>query len=131
MYKKSFMSRRIYKLIIDRRECVKNCELNDTNKYEFRNKCYPQCPNESKESLDNEYYCEALCDENKSFVIIETQECVEWCSLDELLKSCFLRYIGEIYEEINQYNKEKVLEVKNEKQIKIQEKILENVENEL
>ena len=41
------------KLIIDRRECVKNCELNDINKYEFRNKCYPQCPKESKESIDN------------------------------------------------------------------------------
>ena len=121
MYRKSFMSRRIYqynvgneliskvlsllhininKLIIDKRECVKNCELNDLNKYEFRNKCYPQCPKESKESIDNEYYCEALCDEDKPFIIVETQECVEWCSLDEISKSCLVRYIGEISEEI-------------------------------
>ena len=84
------------KLIIDRRECVKNCELNDINKYEFGNKCYPQCPKESKESIDNKYYCEAFCDEDKPFVIVETQKCVEWCSLDEISKSCFVRYIGEI-----------------------------------
>ena len=109
-------------------ECIKDCELNNINKYEFRFKCYPQCPNESKQSIDNEYYCEALCDENKPFIIVETQECVEWCSLEEISKSCFVKYIGEINEEINQNNKEKIEEVKKEKQIKIQEKILTNID---
>ena len=76
--------------------------------------------------MDKKYYCEALCDEDKPFVIVETQECVEWCNIDELLKSCFVRYVGEIYEENNQNNKEKKEQIK--KNIKIKDKIIKNVE---
>ena len=111
------------KFIIDKRECIKNCELDNVYKYEFKNKCYSQCPIESKKSINNKYHCEAICDEVRPFVIIETQECVELCDINELLKSCNIRYIREIIEEdygnIKEEKQEKIEE------IKTQDKILE------
>ena len=120
------------KLIMDNRECTNNCELNKEFKYEFGNKCYSQCPKESKESINKEYYCEAICSEEKPFVIIETQECVEFCDITKISKSCILRYIEEINEENNEIiteeNKEKIEEIKKTQEIKKQDKILENLE---
>ena len=59
----------------------------------------------------------------RPFVIIETQECVELCDINELLKSCNIRYIREIIEE----NYGNIAEEKQEKieEIKTQDKILE------
>ena len=120
------------KLIIYNRECIKECELDEEYKYEFKNKCYSNCPRESKKSINNNYYCEALCNEEKPFLIIETQECVEFCDINEISKSCLIRYIGEIYEEslqnILNENKEKIMEIKKALEIKAYDKILENFE---
>ena len=67
-----------------------------------------------------------------NFVILETQECVEFCDINELLKSCNIRYIGEIKEEsfqnIDKENKDKIEEIKKAQEIKAQDKILENFE---
>ena len=65
------------KLILDKRKCIKNCSLDATYKFEFRNICYSKCPKESKEINDN--YCEALCNEENPFLIVQTQECVDFC----------------------------------------------------
>ena len=118
------------KLIIDKRECINNCELDNEYKYEFINKCYSKCPKELKESINNKYYC--VCDEEKPFVIIETEECVEYCDINTFLNSCIINYIGEIYEENNlnftEENKEKLEEIKKAQEIKIQDIILKNFE---
>ena len=120
------------KLIFTNRECINECKFDKEYKYEFRKNCYSQCPKGSKESINNEYFCEVLCNEEKPFVIIETQECVEFCDIKEISKSCSISYTGIIYEENNQNiieeNKMKIEEIKKLKEIKAQDKILENFE---
>ena len=139
------------KLVESSLECLKDCESDNINKYEFRFKCYPQCPKESKESIDNEHYCEALCDAENPFVFLETQECVEFCY--NPFSPCELRYKGVIHEESflkdtteenkenqenkengenqgnkeNQENKEKTEEMK-KAEIEAQNKIMEKFE---
>ena len=110
--------------------CTENSSCPERYKYEFRNQCYTQCPIESKECISNKFYCEAICDEEKPFVIIETQECVEYCDINSYSKSCILRYFEENYE-INSQNikdEEKMAEIKRAQEIKAQDKILENFE---
>ena len=76
------------KLIEDKKECVDRCEEDDIYKYEFKKKCYRECPSGSMKpeanSRNNTYYCKANCTEEKPFEIIELQECVEKCSIKEL-----------------------------------------------
>ena len=61
------------KLQINKSECIKNCSLDDTNKIEFRNKCYDKCPKESVEINNTEYhYCEALCNKENPFLNVNT-----------------------------------------------------------
>ena len=120
------------KLILNERECTKNCELNNIYKYEFRNKCYSQCPIESKESIEKEYFCEVICNEENPFVNIEIQECVEFCDINEFTKTCKMGYIGNIYEENEQNitggNYGKIEEIKKAQEIKAQDAILKNFE---
>jgi hypothetical protein len=111
------------KLQIDKGECLFDCKLDDTNKYEFRNICYKKCPKESIESKIKDYYCEALCNEEKSFVIIETQECVEFCDIfSSASKSCVLKYVKEIEDENNKGR------INKEAEIIAQNKFIENIE---
>ena len=113
------------KLIIDKRECIKQCSSNTIYKYEFRNKCYELCPKDSELSLIKDLFCEALCSEEKPFVIIETQECVDFCDINYMKNDlCKLKYEFDADIE-NDNNKEE----KNEnKEIKAQDKFLENIE---
>ena len=76
-----FCPKEYNKLIPVEKECIKNCSLDDKYKYEFRSICYMECPKESKQSKEKNNYCEAICDENNPFVIIETQECVDFCEI--------------------------------------------------
>jgi surface protein len=48
------------KLIKEKRECIKNCDLSDNYKYEFHNICYNQCPKNSKSSIENIYICKEM-----------------------------------------------------------------------
>ena len=125
------------KLNTNNSQCIKNCSLNDINKYEFRNKCYSKCPEESEESKTKKNYCEALCNEKNSFVIISTQECVEYCDIfSTAAKTCVLKYVTETKEENaentdeennNKDNKD-LEEEKRAQEIKAQDKILESIE---
>ena len=115
------------KLIPDKRECIKNCNLDDIYKYEFKNICYSKCPNESKEI--NENYCEALCNEENPFVIIKTQECVDFCDFSLILETkCIYRYNIEIEEGIDEKNYEVNEQDKKAQEIKIQNTIIQNLE---
>ena len=85
------------------------------------------------ESVNNEYYCEALCDEQNPFIIVETQECVDYCDIDAIIsKTCTLKYINEIKKgsdkNINEGGDAEEIKAQ---EIKIQDKILENVEKSL
>lgn len=63
-------------------------------KYEFRNECYEECPfPESKLSNDKAYFCEVICMEEKPFVLIREQKCIEYCKINELNKNlCLLKF---------------------------------------
>ena len=116
------------KLIKEKRECIKNCDLSDNYKYEFHNICYNQCPKNSKSSIENIYICKEMCDEDKPYEIIETHECVDYCDLNQLLsEKCKLQHIDDIIEENNETIIKDEKEIK-EKEIKAQDKLLKNVE---
>ena len=100
------------KLIPEKNECVSDCFLyNAIYKYEFRNNCYINCPSNSispenvsyffpEEIIKNinqekNFYCEAICSEEYPLEKINTQECVNECSVKELKeKSCIIKYIN-------------------------------------
>ena len=90
-----------YKLNTEDDCFTKNCTA-ENYKYEFRKKCYMECPDNStnrtnKEELegfifDKNYFCKPICDEELfPFEIIYTQECVNDCNIDSLTNnSCIL-----------------------------------------
>ena len=104
----SFCPDEFTKLIEDKRECVKSRNLpgNNIYKYEYKNKCYKNCPQEAEESKEKKYFCESICDEKNPFLIVPTQECVDFCEIKDLIsKKCELKYIGNDTDE-------KILEIK-------------------
>ena len=115
----NFICPEIYdKLIEAKKECVSNCSKDEIYKYEFKKKCYEECPqNTTKRDGDDEdkYFCKPICNEEFPFEIISRQECVKNCEIKDIIdKSCILNYIqGE--------NKEK------EKEIAVYNIIIENI----
>ena len=112
------------KLILDKNECIKNCNESIYNKYEFQNKCYKECPPKSILSKDRDYFCEAICDEENPFLMIKTQKCVDFC--DILSGECKLNYVFNKKDENNTF----ILDEKTKKkeEIKLQNKLLKNIE---
>ena len=85
------------KLIYEKRECINKCDDDEDYKYEFRNKCWKECPKESKKSENitsqNNYYCEAICSREYPFEFLSTQECLKSCSINDIKeKLCILNY---------------------------------------
>ena len=69
----------------------------------------------------NNNYCEAICNEQNPFALIETQECVNFCDINLFFKKlCIYKYNMEVEENIEEENKNQ--------EIKMQNKILENLE---
>ena len=80
-------------------ECISSCEKDNIYKYEFKDKCYSECPSHTTERKNNDfslnkiYFCKPVCNENTPFEIIDAQECVESCDYKEIeIKSCILNY---------------------------------------
>ena len=73
------------KLIEIRGRCVDDCKIDNEFKYEFQKICHEKCPIFSKSSEKDEFYCIADCPEDRPYEIIKTQECVENCSMTEIL----------------------------------------------
>ena len=88
------------KLQLDRKQCIKDCSKEEITKYEFKHKCYEDCPPKSERSLEKEFYCEAICDEDNPYELIETQECVNYCDINKILSGlCITKYkVNEIIE---------------------------------
>ena len=82
------------KLIPEKNQCINSCSKDKEYKYEFRNTCYRKCPiNISVKSKTIKYYCEAICNKDYPFEIIETQDCVSSCSIKEIDQGiCKLNY---------------------------------------
>jgi hypothetical protein len=124
----SFCPKEYSKLKPEQRECIKNCSLDDQYQFDFRNICYKVCPKESEPSKEKDNFCEALCDENNPFVIVETQECVDFCDLSLTLSElCIYKYKEDIKESSDK-NIEVNEEEKKAQEIKVQDKILDNIE---
>ena len=94
------------KLIEDKKVCTFSCSKDQLYRYEFRKKCFKECPENSTErtnnkelegfELDTKYFCKPICNEAFPYEIILIQECVDYCSIESLLnKSCVVNYQSE------------------------------------
>ena len=100
------------KLILDKKECVKNCSLDD--EYKFQKQCFKQCPENTEISKNKEFYCEVICDEEKPFERVEYQECVERCDINEMqLKKCITKYISNNTSSEDKLNDKKMESIEN------------------
>ena len=75
-------------------------------------------------------YCEAICDKEKPFELISSQECVDYCDINDILSGiCITKYKSE--EDITIEGSDNLIkdekEIK-EQEIKLQDKILDNIE---
>jgi hypothetical protein len=80
-------------------------------KYEFKNKCYKNCPNDiSESSEENKFKCELKCPKEFPFEIKMNKTCVNFCSISEMSqKLCKINY-GNKIENLNTEVEEKVIE---------------------
>ena len=94
------------KLIPDLGKCIDKCESEDNYKYEYRNKCFNDCPEGSKKinntsDNDKKYFCKPICKDEEPFEIIKEQKCVKYCATEELKNNmCNLNFKNN-YQEIS------------------------------
>ena len=124
------------KLIEDKSECVSNCTKDDQYKYEFRMKCFKECPKNSTNRensteldifcLDKRYFCKPICTQETPFEMILTQECVKNCPVKSLIdKSCILNFKSS---KDNKNEGDKENEDEKEEMIKAIDTMIQNVE---
>ena len=87
------------KLIEEKKECIANCTQDEIYKYEFKKKCFKQCPSDIKERrnteelkeliLNEKYFCEPICNKLLPFEIIYKQECVSDCDIEYSILQIF------------------------------------------
>ena len=84
------------KLIPEKRICIDECYKDPLYRFEFRHTCYEECPlNISEKSEIKNFYCKAKCSKEYPFEIIETQFCVNNCSINERQNNlCKINYIS-------------------------------------
>ena len=81
------------RLIYEKRQCIYKCDEDSEYKYEFRKRCYKECPEGLIPSNTTKYYCDLICPEERPFELISIQECVQYCSIKDLLETeCILNY---------------------------------------
>ena len=106
-------------LIPQKNQCVDDCTKNPDYSYQFRHTCYKECPNIISEiSSIKPFFCEAICTKEYPFEIIETQYCVNNCTIDERQKG-----LCEINYESKDQDQDEAKEA--------EEKTVENTKNEL
>ena len=104
-------------LIEEKNQCVNDCKNYPDFSFEFQRKCYNSCPMNISKLLDKkENYCEIICPKELPFEIIEIQQCVNYCSLQQIKNNlCILNYKSENKNEENE----------------AQENIVENIRKEM
>ena len=100
-----------YKYKLNKDGCfIENCSFTNY-KYEFQNRCYEECPTNSKQrenyeelegfDLDKKYFCKPICNETFPFEIIPTQECAKNCDINNIKNElCILNNQGKGNSEI-------------------------------
>ena len=85
------------KLIEELGECINDCSRISNYQYEFRKKCYNQCPDDiSYSSNDKQYYCEVKCNKTSPLEIFEEQICTNFCGIKEMENNlCISKYKDE------------------------------------
>ena len=79
------------KLIEDKNECIESCDKDDNYKFEFSNKCYKECPPLTVQTNNNK--CDLICSEEYPYEMIDTQECVKSCNINDIIiNKCKLKY---------------------------------------
>ena len=72
------------KFIPIKNQCIDDCIKDSDYPYEFRNICFQECPyNISERSKTKDFYCEIKCPIEYPFEIIETQNCVNNCTISQ------------------------------------------------
>ena len=108
------------------KNCYKNCSLEKYNKYEYKKLCYEKCPLGTEISKEKNNHCEIICNEEKPFKKISTQECVENCDIEQINnKECILEY------SLNNSTEEDNKTASINKEIKTQDIFLKNIEKSL
>ena len=87
------------KLIPNKFECVTDCKNDTIYKYEFKNKCYENCPYPETELIDNTY-CREICTDEKPYLNTLTHECVVECTAEDLLSNICVNYKAKEKEDI-------------------------------
>ena len=92
--------------------CYHSCTEDPVPYYQFRHECYKECPSGiSIKSETKEYYCEAVCPKELPYEMIETQNCVDKCSIDEREKKlCIINYVSKEEGENDKEAEEKAVE---------------------
>ena len=81
------------KLIVEKKQCIKNCVLDKKYIYEYKNNCYKTCPNGTKESLEKNNICLELCTKESPFKLITIDKCVPYCPINDIIiDNCELNY---------------------------------------
>ena len=81
------------KLIVSTNQCIEDCKIDDLYKYNFKNKCYSECPNNTEISEEINYHCIPICYKEQPFAKIELQECAGNCTINDLKnQKCRLSY---------------------------------------
>ena len=65
------------KLIKEKNKCIFNCSFDNKYIYEYDNKCYEECPSNTKKSLNNEFLCEKICNKSCLYINNINNECIE------------------------------------------------------
>ena len=102
------------KLISNLSKCIDKCEKEDNYKYEYKNRCFNDCPEgtmRNNNTLDNDkkYFCKPICSMEEPFEIIQEQKCVKYCTTEDLNNNiCILNFIDD-----NQDNSNKDILINN------------------
>ena len=81
------------KLILEKKQCIQNCGLDKEYIYEYKNNCYKECPNGTKESLEKNNICLELCTKESPFKLITIDKCVPYCPINDIIiDNCELNY---------------------------------------
>ena len=89
--------------IEDKNICIKNCDIDDTFKYQYKDKCLLVCPEGFHPSEKNECIKDSIiCPQNYPFEIILNNECTGQCSaLDLFNKNCLIKFSSfQVYKKI-------------------------------
>ena len=100
------------KLITQRGQCIDDCSKDSEYKYEFKHTCYKECPyNISEKSTIKDFFCEIKCQKDYIFIIREKHDCVNECTIEEILnRFCEINY-DPVDDDDNKKKEEKIIEI--------------------